>query len=45
MQVRISMMAEWLRLVSQGHGMYCHDLEVMGSNPSWVEPKVCYTSV
>ena len=26
-------MAEWLGRASHGHEMYCHDLEVMGSNP------------
>ena len=25
-------MAEWLALAPQGQKMYCHDLEVMGSN-------------
>ena len=30
-------MAEWLELASQGHEMYCHDLEVMSSNPDQVE--------
>ena len=26
-------MAEWLGRASQGYEMYCHNLEVMGSNP------------
>ena len=26
-------MAEWLEQASQGHGMYCHDLEAMSANP------------
>ena len=30
------LVAEWLGQASQGHEMYCHDLEVMGSNPGWV---------
>ena len=29
-------MAKWLEQVSQGHKMYCHDLEVMSSNPDRV---------
>ena len=37
--------AEWLQQVSQGHEMYCHDLEVMSSNPGWVELGVHSTSV
>ena len=28
-----SLMVEWLGLVSQGHDMYCHDLEVKVSKP------------
>ena len=32
-----SLMAQWLRQASQGHEMYCHDLEVMGLNPGWVD--------
>ena len=39
-----SLMAEWLRQVSQGHEIYCHDLEVIGSSPSWVELRVHSTS-
>ena len=27
-------MAEWLGQVSQGHEMYCHDIEVKGLNPA-----------
>ena len=38
-------MAEWLGRESQGHEMYCHDLEVMGSNPGKVELWVWSTSV
>ena len=38
-------MAEWLGRVSQGLEMYCHDLEVMGWNPTWVELGVRSTSV
>ena len=30
-------MAGWLEQGSQWHEMYCHDLEVMSSNPSRVE--------
>ena len=30
-------MAKWLEQVSQGHEMYYHDQEVMGSNSGWVE--------
>ena len=30
-------MAQWLGQAFQGHEMYCHDLEVMGLNPCWVE--------
>ena len=40
-----SLMAEWLEQVSQWHEKYCHDLEVMSSNPNWVEPWVHSTSV
>ena len=31
-----SLMAEWLGRVSQGHEMYYHDLEIVGSNPGEV---------
>ena len=37
-------MAQWLRQASQGHEMCCHDLEIMGSNPSQVEHGVHSTS-
>ena len=40
-----SLMVEWLELASQWHGMYCHDLEVMSSNPERVELGVHSTSV
>ena len=32
-----SLMAKWLKQASQWHEMYCHDLEVMSSNPTQVE--------
>ena len=32
-----SLKAEWLEQATQWHDMYCHDLEVMRSNSSWVE--------
>ena len=32
-----SLMAKWLEQVSQWHGMYNHDLEVMDLNPGRVE--------
>ena len=38
-------MVEWLEQVSQLHEMYRHDLEVMSSNPSWVELGAHSTSV
>ena len=38
-------MAEWLEQVSQWHEMYCHNLEVMSSNPCRVKLGVCSTSV
>ena len=38
-------MAEWLRQASQQHEMYCHDLEVMSSNPGRVELGVHSASV
>ena len=38
-------MAEWLEQASQWHEMYCHDLEVMSSNPSRVELGVRKPSV
>ena len=37
-------MAEWLEQASQWHEMYCHDLEVMSSNPGQVELGVRSTS-
>ena len=40
-----SLMAKWLEQVSQWHEMCCHDLEVMSSNPGWVELGVRSTSV
>ena len=30
-------MAKWLEQESQWHEMYCHDLEVMSSNPIQIE--------
>ena len=44
-QSTVSVMDEWLRRVSEGHKMYCYDLEVKGLNPVWVELVVCSTSV
>ena len=44
-------MAERLQQASKGHEMYCHDLEVMDSNPNPVnlgcvhEPTICYSPV
>ena len=38
-------MAEWLGPVSRSHRMYCQDLELMSSNPNWVEHGVRSTSV
>ena len=40
-----SLMALWLEQVSQWHEIYCHGLEVMSSNPGWVELGVLGTSV
>ena len=40
-----SLMVEWLGWVSQGHEMYCHHLEVLGSNPCRVKLCMCSTSV
>ena len=37
-----SLMAEWLEQASQWQEMYCHDLEVMSSNPDRVELGVAY---
>ena len=41
----MSLIAEWLGWASHGHGMRCHDLEIMGSNPDQVEYVVRRTSV
>ena len=38
-------MAKWLEQVSQWREMYCHDLEVMNSNPNRVEVGVRSISV
>ena len=38
-------MAKWLEQASQWHELYCHDLKVISSNPSWVELGVRGTSV
>ena len=40
-----SLMAEWLEQASQWHEVYCHDLEVMSSNPCQVQLGVHSTSV
>ena len=40
-----SLMAKWLEQASQWHEMYCHDLEVMSSNPGQVKLGVRSTSV
>ena len=40
-----SLMAKWLARVSQWHEVYCHDLDVMGSNLSRVEILVSNTSI
>ena len=37
-------MAKWLEQASQWHEMFCHDLEVMSSNPGRVKPGVRSTS-
>ena len=39
-----ALMVDWLEQASQIHEMYCHGLEVMNSNPGWVELGVCNTS-
>ena len=36
-----SLVAKCLEQASQRHEMYCHDLEVMSSNPGRVELGVC----
>ena len=38
-------MTEWLAETSQWHEMYCHNVEVMSSNPGRVELEVHSTSV
>ena len=38
-------MAKWLERESQGHETNCHELEVMGSNPGWVEYGLISSSV
>ena len=38
-------MEKWLEQESQWYEMYCHDWEVMSSNPSWIELGVRSTSV
>ena len=38
-------MAKWLEQLSQWHKIYCHDLEVMSSNPGQVELGVRGTSL
>ena len=38
-------MTEWLEQASHWHELYCHDLEVMSSNPGRVEHGVHSTSV
>ena len=40
-----SLMALWLEEASQWYELYCHDMEVMSSSPSWVELGVYSTSV
>ena len=41
----VLLMAKWLEQASQWQEMYCHDLEIMSSNPSQVELGVHSTSV
>ena len=43
--VPIHLESEWLEQASLWHEIYCHDLEVMTSNPAWVELGVCSASV
>ena len=38
-------MAVWLEQASQWYEVCCHDLEVMSSNPGWVELGMYSTSV
>ena len=40
-----SLMGEWLGWVSQGYETYCHDMEVMGTNPSLADFELHSTSV
>ena len=40
-----ALMAKWLEQASQWHELYCHDLEVMSSNPGRVELLVHGASV
>ena len=40
-----SLMADWLGWASQGHEMFCHELDVMASNPSRVKLGVHSTFV
>ena len=40
-----SLVAKWLEQASQWHEIYCHHLEVMSSNPGWVELGLRSTSV
>ena len=35
-----SLIAAWLEQAPQWHEVYCHNLEVMSSNPGWVELSV-----
>ena len=39
------LMAHWSSRASQGHQMFYHDPDVMGSNPGWVKLGVCSTSI
>ena len=43
--LKLSLMAEWLEQASQWHKMYWHNLEVMSLNPSWAELGSHYASV
>ena len=40
-----SRMAKWLGQASQGHEMYCHDLEILGLNPDQVKLELYRDSV
>ena len=42
---RKSLMTKWLEQASQWHEMYCHDLEVVSSDPIWIELGVRSTSI